>query len=274
MKSYFFLFIIALSIAPCYAQSLQYHPFVEEGKVWKMKYHTEFPQYIDYDYCYYLEGDTLIDNVACKKMYAYNINNTNTKEYQLALYEDNDNGIVYFFPKDYVVSYVLYDFNIPLDSTRIIKPILSPEEWDISMKNNADKLFCFNGIQRHSLLVNYEYKYTTRPLGLPAGWWIEGVGSELGPLNPCYFYLAGGSSYLVECEMNHESIFTISDLRKQNPMGDINIDGIVNINDLMQLVNYLVGQTTVGFIPAAADVNHSGKLDLSDVMFLVNCIVK
>ena len=48
MKSYFFLFIIALSIAPCYAQSLQYHPFVEEGKVWKMKYHTEFLQYIDY----------------------------------------------------------------------------------------------------------------------------------------------------------------------------------------------------------------------------------
>ena len=273
MKSYIFLFFITISIKLCYSQNVQYCPFVEEGKVWKMRYYYPFPQYVDYNYCYYIQGDTLIANVACKKMYSYNKSNNNETEYELALYEDN--GIVYFFRKEQEVNYILYDFNIPVDSVRLINPVVSfPEDGTLSIKNNANKVFCFNGTQRHSLLVNEENEYSSRPLGLPAGWWIEGVGSELGPFNPCGFYLAGNSNGLLECEVNGETIFTESDLRKQNPRGDANVDGIVNINDLVQLVNYLVGQTTAGFVPQAADINHSGNLDMSDVMFLVNILVK
>jgi len=120
---------------------------------------------------------------------------------------------------------------------------------------------------------NLRPRDTLTPLGFPAGWWIEGVGSELGPLNQWGFYSSGGSNYLLECRVNGESIFKTDDLRKLNPRGDANVDGVVNITDVTQLVNYLVGQTAAGFIPVAADVNHSGDLDISDLMFLVNIIL-
>ena len=274
MKSYLFLIFIAIGIVPCYSQDGQYRPFVEEGKVWKMKYVNVYPEYPNYDYCYYIEGDTLIANVACKKLYAYNRLNTGATEYQVALYEDN--GIVYFIPMNSVVSYILYDFNVSADSTTFINSTVNPQEWPVlPIRNNADRQFCFNGTQRHSLLVNRESDYPAlTPLGYNAGWWIEGVGSEVGPLNQWGFYLSGGTNYLMECEVNGEGIFKISELRKQSPFGDANVDGVVNINDLMQLVNYLVGQQTAGFIPIAADVNHTGHLSVEDVMFMVNIITK
>lgn len=270
MKSYFLLLFIAIDIMSCYSQDIQYHPFVEEGKVWNMKCSHAFPQPVDYDYCYYIQGDTLIANVACKKMYAYNELDTKATEYKLALYEDN--CIVYFILKNQEVSYVLYDFSIPVDSTSSINSA-NVQHWIESMKNNVDRHFCFKGIKRHSLLVNQVGVSNTRPLGLPAGWWIEGIGSELGPLNQSLFHASGTDRFLQECEVNGETIFTISELRKQNPVGDINVDGVRDINDLMQLVNYLVGQTVAGFVSVAADIDYNGRLDVSDVMSLVNYLV-
>ena len=63
----FFLIIVRVSL---YAQEeLEYHPFVEEGKVWNMFYKSnEFVDVVpDYEFKYFIEGDTLIAGQNCKK---------------------------------------------------------------------------------------------------------------------------------------------------------------------------------------------------------------
>ena len=55
--------------------------------------------------------------------------------------------------------------------------------------------------------------------------------------------------------------------------GDVNADGIVNVNDVVQLVNQLVGLASAGFDPVAADLDKDGLLTVTDVIILVNIIV-
>lgn len=64
-----------------------------------------------------------------------------------------------------------------------------------------------------------------------------------------------------------------SNAEEQGVLGDVNSDGIINVTDVMQLVNYLVGNTTAGFNVEFADMNGDGDYTVTDVMLLVNIIV-
>ena len=55
--------------------------------------------------------------------------------------------------------------------------------------------------------------------------------------------------------------------------GDVNGDGLIDINDVMALVSYICGQTPGVFVVDAADVNADGEIDINDVMRLVDMIV-
>lgn len=56
--------------------------------------------------------------------------------------------------------------------------------------------------------------------------------------------------------------------------GDANDDGKVDADDVMALVNYLMGKSPAYFNEVAADVNNDSKIDVADIVELVNCLKK
>ena len=55
--------------------------------------------------------------------------------------------------------------------------------------------------------------------------------------------------------------------------GDANGDSEVNISDAVAIVNYILGNPSLGFNAAAADVNNDGKVTISDAVGVVNMIL-
>ena len=53
--------------------------------------------------------------------------------------------------------------------------------------------------------------------------------------------------------------------------GDVNNDGEVNTKDVVDLVSYMMGNTTLSL--SAADVNGDGKVDVADVIMVSNAIM-
>ena len=180
-------------------------PFVEEGKVWNMHYYSvEGSQTSsDYEYSYFIMGDTLISGMNYKKLYACNENNDGQTQYKMALSESG--GKVFYLLNGSTENNILYDFMIPEGESIFTANNIHPER-KIEMRNNEDRLIEINGTNRHCLLVNrfdasFEY---------PSGWWIEGIGSELGPLNTWSFETDGNSHILVNCEVNGQEVFNSS----------------------------------------------------------------
>ncbi len=56
-------------------------------------------------------------------------------------------------------------------------------------------------------------------------------------------------------------------------MGDVNHDGSVNVNDIMMIVNYILGLAVIDFDEEMADVNHDGSINVIDVMEVVQIIL-
>ena len=197
---------------------LDYHPLVVEGKEWHMLYNnTEASDiYPDYEFCYFIKGDTIISGLSCKKLYVYNKDNDQSTDYIMALIEAD--GKVLFIPKGSQKTYILYDFNIPIGKTTIINDAIHPE-WMIKISNNEDSFISINGINRHCFLVNRVADSDGDTImDFPCGFWIEGIGSELGPLNTWLFGASGNNNFLLYCDVNGQRVFTQSEF-KENSTG-------------------------------------------------------
>ena len=55
--------------------------------------------------------------------------------------------------------------------------------------------------------------------------------------------------------------------------GDVNGDGVVDVEDIVGIVNYILNEPADGFIEANADVSGDGKIDVDDVVATVNIIL-
>ena len=62
-------------------------------------------------------------------------------------------------------------------------------------------------------------------------------------------------------------------LSAQATTGDVNSDGMVDINDVTQLISRVLGQNMT-IDSAAADVNDDGLIDINDVTALINYVLK
>ncbi len=56
-------------------------------------------------------------------------------------------------------------------------------------------------------------------------------------------------------------------------VGDANKDGVVNVNDVMTIVNYLLGSSPAVFSFENSDVNGDGEINILDVMEVVNIML-
>ena len=207
MKKIILLILLILVQFGLFAQD-SYLPFVEEGKVWNMYYHNDLAHEIDptYNYRYFIQGDTIIAGQNCKKLFSFNENNNNQTEYKMALHESE--GKVYFIPIGSTESHILYDFTIQKGTSAVMSAPIHPE-WEIEMRNNKDEIAKINGVNRRCLFVN---RVDAAFEDYPSGWWIEGIGSELGPLNTWGFGAGGNYRFFWSCEMNGECILNMSNL--------------------------------------------------------------
>ena len=190
-------------------------PFVEDGKVWRMLYHNPEIADIDHDYefSYFIKGDTLIAGRECKKFYGYNEKNDGLTLYKLALFEEDDK--VYFIPVQSEEHYVLYDFSDSFQETTTVSWVVHPGN-SIMMRLFERKTVNINGTERLCLHLNRQRDNQDEIFwDFPTGWWIQGVGSILGPLNNWGFSNSGNSSQFISCELNGETIYTASDFMER-----------------------------------------------------------
>jgi hypothetical protein len=55
--------------------------------------------------------------------------------------------------------------------------------------------------------------------------------------------------------------------------GDANMDGIVNVSDIVSVLNYIMQHPEGDFNEEAADANRDGEINIVDVVTIVNIIM-
>jgi hypothetical protein len=55
--------------------------------------------------------------------------------------------------------------------------------------------------------------------------------------------------------------------------GDANNDGEVNVSDIQEIVNYIMGKPSANFKQAAADLNGDGEINVTDIVKVVSIII-
>ena len=183
-----------------------YHPFVEDGKVWKV---GTIPAYLDtpvqiVDY-YYFDGDTIIDGKTCKKMmcqhftspkypYYENLSQPNYLRYVGAWYEENQK--VYFYDERKQTMTLKYDFSLEANDTLQFLNMDGYPPFIIGPKQTGG-IKGFKGIYRD--VMNQNIRNTT---------WLEGVGGPDAPFRNAYDPMADRvPEFLMSCVVGDEVIY-------------------------------------------------------------------
>ncbi len=62
-----------------------------------------------------------------------------------------------------------------------------------------------------------------------------------------------------------------SAIMAMNPLGDINVDGLVDVGDVTALIGIVLNQPDI--VPWSADINDDGIYDVSDVTALISLVL-
>ena len=82
-----------------------------------------------------------------------------------------------------------------------------------------------------------------------------------------------GISFLYELPAVSDKDYDPGSTPGEIPLGDINMDGTINLFDLVMCLNHVAQKTTIyGDAWIAADVNEDGNVNLFDLMSLLNYI--
>ena len=181
-----------------------YHPFIEEGKVWKVGHGSRNPiQFVEY---YYFDGDTIIDGKTCKQMMCQRYVNAEHPDYAIisqlpslsyvgAWYEENKK--VYFCYATNNQFTLMYDFSVDDNATLQIHG----QSYVIGPKQTGG-IKGFKGTYRDVMMLWDEEQnpYNTT--------WLEGVGGIEGPIYNVYLGEEyHGGAFLMSCSVGDEVIY-------------------------------------------------------------------
>lgn len=92
----------------------------------------------------------------------------------------------------------------------------------------------------------------------------------------CYdatLYVPQGKTSLY-ASANYWKLFkTISEIGTMVPTGDVNLDGEVNIQDVVAIISYILGTPTEPFADWQADLDGNGDINITDVTALIGIIL-
>ena len=182
--------------------NMAYRPFVEEGKVWKVRTPGSGNPVQSVEY-YYFDGDTIIDGKTCKQMMCqryvspdhphYNdyLQNPSLR-YWGAWYEEDQK--VYFYLQDF--HFWWYDFS--LDANASISSDMTGFPTVLGPRQTGG-IKGFKGVHRDVTRISRDGDsiYITT--------WMEGVGSVVGPTSN--FSNQEEGRYLMSCTVGDEVIY-------------------------------------------------------------------
>ena len=189
---------------------MDYRPFVEEGKVWKVGISAGMSnnqvKRVKY---YYFDGDTIIDGKTCKQMMCQQFVSPDYPDYALitqypllntvgAWYEEDKK--VYIYNSTSKQFKMMYDFS--LDANDILH-FLDKDGYPPLMigPNQTGGLEGFKGVYRDIMMYVDERT-------IHSTFWLEGVGSIDGPTANTYYYEKGiHETFLMSCTIGDEIIY-------------------------------------------------------------------
>jgi len=182
--------LLLLALAATNLKAQDYKPLVEDGKRWNVMFSYPWnppePQH-KYTDIFKIEGDTLLDGVSYKVMYATSDENLTGWSFCCVIRETEDKQVFY---RSYGSPYeeMLYDFSKEVGDT-------------ICMCDYGFDECCMVVIEKGETIVNGEPRQQfvlEYPWGGGAGEvWIEGIGSLYGVINSGSLFLTGGSTNLL-----------------------------------------------------------------------------
>ena len=182
-----------------------YHPFIEEGKVWQVAVGTRNPvQVVEY---YYFDADTIIDGKTCKQMMCQRYVNPDFPEYDTyslrpspwsegSFYEENKK--VYKYDLIQHGFKLWYDFSLDAYGSVYIgyngPYVLGPMQ--------TGGISGFKGAWRDVMTYSsYEDQYHYNST------WLEGVGNIEGPAWSVYYGEEDHGMFLMSCVVGDEVIY-------------------------------------------------------------------
>lgn len=199
------------------AEALQqeYRPFVEDNKTWTC---STNPYGADI-YYYHLQGDTLIDDQRCLKLYSQNRYNDGTTRYEGALYE-KDKQVYWYRPSSSDQS-LLYDFSLKQGEEAMLRRLQlpnRPEETASSGVCAVSDAYELHQDQLLRMILFYEvdrYGEGETEYNSRLGCWIEGVGPScmMDVLDNTGFNNVDGryGKGIIDCSVNGKSIYRVDD---------------------------------------------------------------
>lgn len=260
------------------AQDNSYRPFVEEGKSWVIEKMSWWPYEVDE---YYIEGDTVVEGQACKKLMLRAINLETDVETILLMYPIFEkNRQVQYYPNGAQEPIMLYDFSAkPGDIVRLggfENDALRTERFEI-----VEALTTSDGIPFNGQLANDIDGNVLPHTDEPSFTWVETIGCVLGhspfAKRPWNDKMGGLGEWLRECRVGNVILYENYDMVNRGKDGDVNGDFIVNGSDITTLYNYLIGSKSsllrYRCISYRIDVNGDGVVNGSDVTALYNLLL-
>ena len=114
-------------------------------------------------------------------------------------------------PNNMENNYVLYDFdNTNGDIVSVVDA--THTDWERNLKIVEERILNIEEESRRCILMQPIWEGSDLPA--LSGWWIEGIGSELGPLNTWLFGADGNNSFFQKCVINEKEIFDMEDFKR------------------------------------------------------------
>ena len=73
--------------------------------------------------------------------------------------------------------------------------------------------------------------------------------------------------------LDDNDLYIAEELEFTPLLGDVNMDGVVNVVDLISLVNFILGSNSADIDLTIADANNDGVINIVDVIDMVNYIL-
>ena len=176
-------------------------PIAQEGKAWHIK--TQIPYYDDrylYDVRMWIEGDTVVDGLECKRLYKHSRARYGTDEGTLHVGYCRQEGDKYYQDGE-----LLFDLGLQVGDT-----FMPQRGMPLVVKAVGDTTLT-DGLRRKYLLVadaTYPHHNTFR-----RDYWVEGIGSlQMGILTNDFISI-GVMKRLLRCTHEGDTIYSFVESR-------------------------------------------------------------